>query len=333
MDLGLSDEQAQLVETVAALLGKASTSEVVRASEPLGFDADLWRGVNEVGLIEMAAPASVGGGATMVDLALVAEELGRHLAPVPVVESVATVRLIAKCAPDDLASAFDGTPRALALHPVEDGLARFVPGGAVAAAFVALAGDRLVLSTDDTSRPVETIGRSPVAHRAVGPSSRLLVSGPEAVAAHRSAVDEWRVLTANSLVGLAAGALELAVDYAKVRHQFGVPIGSFQALAHRLADEATLVDGARLLARKAAWAVDDDPGDAARLAAMAFTWCAEVAAQVAADCVHIHGGMGFSVECDAQLFFRRAVGWPYVLHGVREGRLAVADVLWPAGER
>ena len=89
------------------------------------------------------------------------------------------------------------------------------------------------------------------------------------------------------------------------------PIGSFQAVAHGLADAATAVDGGKLLAREAAWAAGEEPGRARELAALAFGFCARGGAPGRADrSLHYHGGYGFMLEHDIQLYFRRATAWP-----------------------
>jgi alkylation response protein AidB-like acyl-CoA dehydrogenase len=136
------------------------------------------------------------------------------------------------------------------------------------------------------------------------------------------------VLTAGALVGLAGAALELGVEYAKQRQQFGVPIGSFQALAHRLADVATAVEGAQLLVREAAWAVDEDEPDAIALARMAFLFAARAAQDTSATALHVHGGYGFTLEYDVQLYLRRAKAWPLALGDPRRGALHLADALF-----
>jgi alkylation response protein AidB-like acyl-CoA dehydrogenase len=134
---------------------------------------------------------------------------------------------------------------------------------------------------------------------------------------------EWQLLTAAALVGIASTALDLGVAYATERHQFGVPIGSFQAVQHALADLPGRIDGARLLVHQAAWALDGggdgvvDIGDehiedGATLAAMAFLFATDTASDATARSLHVHGGYGFSEEYDIQLLYRRARGWPLV---------------------
>jgi alkylation response protein AidB-like acyl-CoA dehydrogenase len=150
-----------------------------------------------------------------------------------------------------------------------------------------------------------------------------------------AALDDWKSLTAWALVGIAARALELGVEYVNDRHQFGRPIGSFQSIQHGLADLVGMIDGARLLAGKAAWECDhpsfDDPTTAAteraRLASMAFSFSTEVAKLSTARALHYHGGYGVMLEYDIQLLYRRARGWPLVLHDLDHELLDLADLV------
>jgi alkylation response protein AidB-like acyl-CoA dehydrogenase len=176
---------------------------------------------------------------------------------------------------------------------------------------------------------VHDLGRAALADRSLRVGTRtVLATGDEARARHEHAVDEWRVSTAGALVGLAGAALELGVEYAKQRQQFGVPIGSFQALAHRLADVATAYEGALLLAREAAWAADEGEPDATALARMAFLFAARAAQDTSAAALHVHGGYGFTLEYDVQLYLRRAKAWPLALGDPRRGALNLADALF-----
>jgi alkylation response protein AidB-like acyl-CoA dehydrogenase len=121
-----------------------------------------------------------------------------------------------------------------------------------------------------------------------------------------AALDTWRALTACWQAGLARQALDIGIQYAKDRQQFDVPIGSFQTIAHRLADAHTDVDGARLLALEAAWA--QEVGDPRRswLASAALSWCGEQADRAATWSLHVHGGYGFMVEYAVHLYVKRA---------------------------
>jgi alkylation response protein AidB-like acyl-CoA dehydrogenase len=338
VDLSLSDEQEQLVEAFRAFFAKECPPTVVRdAEERGGFDGHLWDAVAELGGPTMGVAAEQGGGgAGLLDLELAAECAGAALAPVPLVDAWVAARLLAACGDagralvDRLAD--DEPPVAvMALQPAHDGIARLVPGGAVAGVVVGLDGDELVVVEDDAPPSVRThdLGRAALADRSFRAGTRTaLATGDAARTLHERAVDEWRVLTAGALVGLAGAALELGVEYAKDRHQFGVPIGSFQAVGHLLADVATAVEGAQLLVREAAWATDEDEADAVALARMAFLFAARTAQDTSAAALHVHGGYGFTLEYDVQLYLRRAKAWTLALGDPRRGALQLADALF-----
>jgi len=136
------------------------------------------------------------------------------------------------------------------------------------------------------------------------------------------------VLSAAALAGLATRSLEIGVAYASAREQFGVPIGSFQALAHRLADVAAVVEGAPLLVREAAWAADEGERCASVLASAAYLFAGEAAQQSAGESLHVHGGYGFTLDYDIQLFYRRAKAWSLALDApARERRELARRVL------
>ena len=315
MDLELGEEQAALVDVVASIADRSSSPAAVRAHEELGFSAELWRRLGEAGLPGIALPEREGGGgAGLLELALAVEVLGAHVAPAPLVEHAVTARLLARAAGPPPGHVVDGTTIAtLALRPPIDGVARLLPAGAVAATFVARRGDDLIQVTSDApGAAVANLASAPLAHRRIDPAT-VVASGPTARALHDRAVAEWQALTAALLAGLGAGVLELARTYVVDRHQFGRPIGSFQAVQHTLADVTVALDGAQLLARKAAWALDRDRDDALDLAAMAFLFAAEQAQHAAERALHFHGGYGFMQEYDVQLYYRRAKGWPLVL--------------------
>lgn len=332
MDLRPTSEQSQLVDAVGALYTRHASTDHVRAAEPVGFDAALWSRVLDLGAVTMAVPEAAGGwGASLLDLALMAEQQGRHLAPVPVIEAQVAARLLARLDTRQADAARAGVIAGhqlvtLALHPARGGTATLVPAAAVADQAMILDGRRLVLVHLDGARtPVENLGSMPLADVVIGSNAVELVAGDRAVAAYAEALDEWMVLTGAALVGLAARALEIGVAYVKQRHAWGVPIGSFQSIAHRLADDATAVDGARLLAHEAAWAACDDPIRAPELAAMSFAFAAETARRVSYDSLHFHGGYGFMMEYDIQLFYRRARAWAHVFAEPGHGYRLVAD--------
>ena len=314
MDLRLTGEQEQLVDASSALYAKHASPEAVRDAEPGGFDAGLWARLEELGVVAMAVDEAAGGwGASTLDLALVAEQHGRSVAPAPLVEAQVAARLLGRLGSDHLGPVVQGDRLAtIALHPPVDGRLRGVPGGSVADDVVAWTGDALVLVAAEGARtPFENLGSMPLADVEVA-RAEVLATGEEARLAFEAAVDDWLRLTAAALVGIAARALEIGVEYVKERRAFAVPIGSFQAIAHRLADSAAAIDGARLLAYEAAWAADDDPDRSAELAALAFAVATETARDASARSLHFHGGYGFMMEYDIQLHWRRARAWSAV---------------------
>jgi alkylation response protein AidB-like acyl-CoA dehydrogenase len=316
VDLDPSVEQRAIVDVFGALADRFAPLDRLREHEPGGFSPELWEQLVAMGAPGMGVSESAGGaGASMLDLALAVEALGRRLAPAPLVEHAVAARVLAVTSDDVAAAIVDGAAIAtVALRPARDGVARLVPAGAVASHVVALDGEELVLVTSEPGALIENLASSPLADRALGDGDRrVLATGAGARAAHAHAVDEWRVLTAAALVGLGLGALAIGVRYVTEREQFGVPIGSFQSLQHGLADVAVALDGAQLLARKAAWADDSGQPDAAQLAGMAFVFAAEQAQRTAARALHYHGGYGFMEEYDIQLFYRRAKGWANVV--------------------
>jgi alkylation response protein AidB-like acyl-CoA dehydrogenase len=316
VDLNPTSEQLQLIDAFAALYAKESTGERVRAAEPLGFDRALWELLAGNGVVAMAVPEAAGGwGASLLDLALVAEQHGRALGSAPLVETQVASRLLAAVggpgATARLERVLDGASVVtMALHPPHDGTLFTVPAGAVADEVV-LWHDEELLAVPGGGAAVANLGSLPAADLDVA-GAELLASGPEVAGAAERAIDEWLVLTANALAGLGARALEIGVDYVKERHAFGVPIGSFQAIAHGLADAATALEGAVLIAREAAWAASEEPARARELAALAFGFCAEAAREASYRSLHDHGGYGFMLEYDIQLYWRRAKAWPAI---------------------
>jgi len=327
MDLALSDEQEQLVASFSDLFAKESASAQVRAAEPLGHDPALWEHLVEIGSTTMGvAEASGGWGATLLDLALVAELVGRFVAPAPVIEAQVAARLLAAVdspgADEVLQAGLEGSALVtLALRPVDVGQMPLVPAGAIADFVVARDGERLVVVATDGQdrRPVDNLGALPLADLVVGDAAVVIADGDAARSLHETAIDEWLTLTAAALVGIGSRALEMGAEYAVLRRAWGVPIGTFQAISHPLADSATAVDGARLLARKAAWSAEADPGRRSELAAMAFAFASETARDATYHSLHIHGGYGFVLEHDVQLYYRRARAWARVWGDPRAG--------------
>jgi alkylation response protein AidB-like acyl-CoA dehydrogenase len=332
MDLRPTQEQQQLVDAFASLYAGVAPPSRVREVEPLGFLPELWARLRDTGALEMAVAEDNGGwGASLLDLALVAEQHGRAVGPAPLIEAQVAARLLARlgvaAADEALGAALSGERLVtLAVRPVRQGTATLVPAGAIADQAIVFDGARLLLvDVPGDVRHVDNTGALPLADLVLPTDAVELGSGADALAAYALALDEWRVLTAAALAGIAARALEIGVAYVKERQAFGQPVGSFQGVAHRLADRAAEVDGAELLAREAAWAAAEEPGRAAELAAMAIAFAAETARDTTYYALHFHGGYGFMLEYDIQLYFRRARSWPAVLAEPRAAYRAVAD--------
>ena len=205
----------------------------------------------------------------------------------------------------------------------------------MSSAVLGLDGDDLVLVDPETgpSSPAN-MGSAPVADIDLRSGSRtVLATGDEARSAHALAVDEWRALTARWLVGLAAEAQSIGIQYAKDRKQFGVAVGTFQAVQHRFADLATDIDGADLLSNKAVWALDVGDRVADSFPAMAFWFAGDTAHRATAWSLHVHGGYGFMEEYDIQIYFRRAKGVQLLLGDPRLELQVLSDRLWTDEDR
>ena len=336
MDLALQPEEEELVRTYAELLTRESSPERVRAAEDLGFDPHLWSALVGIGVPAMAVGPEA---ADLLQLCLVAEQAGRHLASAPLVESFVIARALARATeasgPALLAACEDGAIATLVLRETADRRsAPLVPAGAIADIIVSFDGTDLVAVVGDPPGvATPNLGSQPLADRDLTAGRReVIATGDDARAVFATAQAEWKLLTAALLVGVAARALEIGVTYAREREVFDRPIATFQTVAHRLADLATAVDGARLLVHEAAWTADEGRVRAAELATMAFCFAAETAPSVAGDALHFHGGYGYTLEYDIQLYYRRAKAYGLVWGGVERELGALADELFgPVG--
>ncbi|MGV0580396.1 acyl-CoA dehydrogenase family protein [Mycolicibacterium elephantis] len=314
LDYSLSDDHQALQAAYRDFFKTHCSIETVRAAEASGFDKSLWERLCTMGATTMALSEDVGGdGATMVDLTLVAEEIGRSLAPVPWIDHVCAARLLERLGslqPDVL----NGT-QIVGLDPQHDSVSgvRLVPSGSIADHVIVRDGDDIVRLTFAT-RPakVDNIGRLPMAwvDPAAADERTVLASGADALTAYRRALDEWRLLSGAALVGLVEETMTIAAEFAKTRYTLGVPISTLQAISHPLANIAITVQGGRNLAHRAAWFLDNEPDERPELAPSVFVFMAEEAAKSATMAVHIQGGLGVSAEAAASAYLVRARGWP-----------------------
>ena len=329
MDLRLSEEQRAVRETFAALFRKEATPQRVRAAESSGLDMSLWRHFSEMEALGIGVASDCGGaGGGLLDLALVAEEAGRRLAPIPVAETAAAARLLGRLGEKELVGAVLTGSIIVSLAtgpgPVEKQL---LVDGAIADGVLAVEGSSLLYVTRPAGlarTPRPNFGGLALARWPDG-ERRGLAEGGSARAMFAKALDEVRVLRAAALIGLAAEAVRIGSDYAKVRHAFGQPIAMYQAVAHPFADAVAALDGAQLLIQKACWALDSGEADGPALASMAFVFAAETAYQAAGHSLHVHGGYGFMEEYDIQLYYRRAKAWAVAFADPRRELLTLAD--------
>lgn len=343
-DYSLTEEQRDVEAVFADFFLRECPGSRVRDAEPLGHDEKLWRSLTSTGAVTMGVPEELGGGgASLVDLALVAGRFGRHLAPVPLIEAAVALRLLAAAAPGAApatgprawidGAADGGRFPTLALRAAGPaGPAQLVPAGAVTGAVIALSGDELALHDAGEPPPqVGNQGRAPIAWWSPFPEApgacAVLADGERARELHAGAVREWKLLTAAALAGLGEGALALGLDFVKDRTAFDTPIGAFQAVSHALADAHTAVVGARNLAHKAAWYAENEPHSRPELVPMAFAYAVQAATKAVTVATHVQGGLGFTVESDVQLYFRRAKGWSVLAGDPRAELSVIGDLL------
>ncbi len=322
MDALLNGEEALLEETVVALLDKSVPGSVKDLLEL--DDRRLWRLVADADLLGLGVPADLGGIGTFVDVAIVAEAFGRALAPAPFLGSTVLAMQLLVCAgstAEALAPLVAGERRlAVALDPGLQHLADVTDAEAVAwdaggaAAALARHGDEIVLvqlgdrlQGFDQTRCLRAVHLDASADMEP-PGGRVSPQALEAWSARA-----WTGLAADA-VGVMDGALQAAVEHVKAREQFGVPIGSFQAVQHLLAESRTSLEGARSVTRFAAWALEHrDAAESVRAAHTAKAYCAEAARTVCEAAIQVHGGMGMTWDCSAHLYLRRAMADRHVL--------------------
>jgi alkylation response protein AidB-like acyl-CoA dehydrogenase len=321
----LSDEQRGLRDAVRTLLAKRSDSAAVRraVTEPAGHDATLWKVLCEqIGVAALAVPECFGGvGAGRREVQLVMEELGRTVTPSPMLGSVLATALLVALGDNDACARLlpriaNGTVAAVAWAG-PDG--RWADGVSAAGerlsgeAHYVLDGDtaELLLVVADGVYEVDAAAATRVHTPAMDITRRLArveladvpavrIGSADAGEALRSALDEAVIALAAEQVGAAAAVLEMTVEYTKVRHQFGRPIGSFQALKHRMADLHVMLEAAR----SAAYAA----GEGALHPSAAKAYCSEAFQTIAGEAIQLHGGIAITWEHDAHLYFKRAHG-------------------------
>ncbi len=324
------------------------------------YDEAVWQVIAaDMGLAGLRVPADSGGVAAGVGAtAVVLEELGRAVAPVPYLGSavIATQVLLAAgetelieqlaagAATVALAVPFASTPYlppSTSVRLVDGRL-----GGTVTSVADALAADALLMLVPEglyvVTAPAATVARAPVA--SLDPTrplcditfadspARPVATGPDGWASVRAGLVSGAALLASEQLGVAQWCLDTTVDYVKKRNQFGRPVGSFQAVKHRLADLWADVASCRAVARYAAAALDgadalNPAGEACLAAALAQAHCGPIAVRAAEECIQLHGGIGFTWEHPAHLYLKRAKSSALALGTADQHRAALAGMV------
>ena len=345
MDFAFSPEQEELRRTVRQFLDKAAPEAEVRramATEQ-GYDPDTWRRMAaDLGLLGIAIPEEYGGaGAGFTELGLVAQEMGRALLGGPFLATavLAAAALLAAGDVDarerwlppiagggliaTVALAPDGGPAdVVARGPAADGTwrvagsAEFVLDGHLAGLIVVPAGPpgreslfavaadaagltRTLLPAFDLTRRYARLEFAATPATLIGPAGG---AGPALARVFHLGC----VALACEQVGVAERALDMARDYALLRTQFGRPIGSFQAVKHKLASVLLEVEAARSAAWYGLWAADARPAELPAVASIAQATCSAAAYLATSENIQVHGGIGYTWEHSAHLYFRRA---------------------------
>ncbi len=315
---------------VGTLLG-SGTDGAQGAGEgaAVGYDEELWAAMADQGWLAVEEPEASGGlGLGMVEVAVLCEALGRRLAPVPFLTTVLALgALRASGSTDDRVAEWaaalssgdavgcvawsvrrdavtvEGAGGEVRLSGRPDPTL-FAPSATVAV--VASVDGVFAVGLDESARPAPepAMDRTRELGRlAFDRTPAVRLDGP---AASTALLDRAATGVAAELLGGASRVLEMSVDYAKDRVQFGRPIGSFQAVKHRLADALVDVEGMRSTAYYAAWCAAVGDRDASLAASMAKSWCSDAAHRVMASGLQVHGGIGFTWEHDLHLYLKRS---------------------------
>jgi len=333
MDLSLKDDQQMLRDTFARFLDEHSSMERVRKAG--GFDRALWEGLAGLGTFAMRVPEDAGGlGLGALDAALVCEEAGRTLASGPVAEAIVAARVIGQLGGDIGDVASGAKVVTIAHHDVAVRPVQWLAGGTSADLVVARRGDDVVLiSLGDSDRKVEeTLADNGLAEIDLGAAAQtVLGSGSQATDRLAAALEEWALLMAAQLNGLARQAVKLAAEYACERQAFGVPIGTYQAMSHPLAEFISAIEGGNLLVWKILHeiAAGEEVGYKIPLA---LWFNADVASRAGIQCLRTFGGYGLTTEYDIHLYNLRAKALPLTL-GDPQRLLAKAGRRLYAGEQ
>ena len=333
MDFGFNDEQQEIQRTAREFLSARFPVEKVRElAESRSYDDAQRSEICELGWPGIAIDEAHGGqGLGMIELVILCEELGFACAPVPYLSNAAAGLVIEAAGSDEqregwLPGIASGEARGAAAFTPDE--AAIVPDAEDAAVIVLPDGDgaALVQASDARVEQLELIDSTRSYARVSAASGETLPGDLDAGLARVA------VAVAAELTGLAQRAMEMAVDYAKEREQFGRPIGSYQAVSHRCAQMLLDTEEARSLTYYAAWAADAEPESLALASSMAKARASEAAWHVTASALQVLGGIGFTWEHDLHFLLKRAKATGELVGTTRQHRERVADLVGLAAE-
>jgi alkylation response protein AidB-like acyl-CoA dehydrogenase len=345
VDFSFSPDQQLLKNSARAFLDEHMKPAQVRAlwDDPRGDSETLWKEMAQLGWLGLALPEEAGGSALgLVETAILQEELGRAACPSPYLPTVLAAMALDRFGTAAqksrwLPAVAGGSARAsVALMEREldwdagrlqtraeerggkvmlTGVKQFVPWAHVADVILvpALAGTTPAVFAVEPSAPGVTVTPLTSMDPGLRLSTVTLDGAAVAAEARLPGSDAFDFLLQRGAVGAAAemlGAarrcLDMAVDYAKVREQFGQPIGSFQAIRHKCADMLLDVENSFAAVYYAAWALQNDGEDGPLAASVAKAYVSDASRKVCGDAIQVHGGIGFTWEYDLHLYFKRA---------------------------
>jgi alkylation response protein AidB-like acyl-CoA dehydrogenase len=362
MYFDLTDEQQAIKSTAHDFLAARMKSERMRelAASDEAFDADLWKEMAELGWAGLALPEEWGGqGLGIVDLAVLFEEMGYAMAPSPLLSNTVVGLALSFCGSDDQRERYlkplaEGTLRGtpalwdagepatpdhatMAAEPSGDGV---VLNGTKTLVMDAAGVDFILVMTADGRRHVVDAGAAGVSvteEPSIDLTRRLSTvtfDGVEVAAADTLPGEDFRpvffrvcVALAAESTGLAQRALEMSVEYAKDRQQFGRPIGAYQAVSHRCAQMLLETENARSAVYGAAWAADADPEGLPLAASIAKAYASDAGWRVPDQAIQVHGGIGFTWEHDLHFFLKRGRANAAVFGDAKWHRERVAETV------
>jgi alkylation response protein AidB-like acyl-CoA dehydrogenase len=317
MHFDLSDEQKEIKRVAHDLLSARSPfSKVREAAEAGAYDPALWRELVELGWPGIAVSAEHGGqGLGAVELSVLLEELGYACAATPFY-STATAAAVIEAAGSDAQR--DRWLPGLASGEATAGIGtrELAADAEDAAVIVLLEGDEASLVARDTADVQALVS--------IDPTRRFATVSGDGEALAVGAADRVRTALAVELVGVCQRALDMTLEYVKDRKQFGVAVGSFQAVSHRCAQMLLHTESGRSAAYFAAWAADADPERLPEAAALAGAATADGGREVTASAIQAHGGIGFTWEADVHWLYKRAQLDAALLGGARRHRATLA---------